>query len=143
LESNPVFYNYLALSHSALGNDEAAEEIFAEAMEEFPNDDDIGFNYAQFLAEQNQREEAIAILNEISDRAGNDFMKRYQLFVMFSQLGAEEEANNEIEIIQGLSEDMEAEEDELPVLEEEMIEEDIEDLEIEDTEEIEIEDPIN
>ena len=132
LESNPVFYNYLALSHSALGNYEAAEEIFAEAITEFPNDNDIGFNYAQILTEQNKESDAVEVLNEISDRAGNDFMTRYQLFMMFSQLGAEEEANNELEIIQGLSEDMEAEEDELPVLEEEIMEEEIEDIEIED-----------
>ncbi|ADQ15062.1 SurA N-terminal domain-containing protein [Halanaerobium hydrogeniformans] len=143
LESNPVFYNYLALSHSALGNYEAAEEIFSEAITEFPNDNDIGFNYAQLLVEQNKEAEAIEILNDISDRAGNDFMTRYQLFIMFSQLGAEEEANNELETIQGLSEEMEEEED-MPALEEDILEEEMEDIEIEDTEEdISVEDPIN
>lgn len=144
MEGNPVFYNYLALSHSALGNYEAADEVFREAITEFPNDNDLGFNYAQFLAEQDQETEAVEVLKDISDRAGDDFMTRYQLFIMFSQLGAEEEANNQIEIIQGLSEDMEPQEDELPVIEDEMMEDGIEDLEIEDTEEdISVEDPIN
>ena len=105
-ESSPVFYTYLARSYAEADNTSQAEETYKTAVEEYPENTDLRFNYAQFLSDQDKSDAAVEQLTAVSELAGDDFMTRYQLYMMYMQLGAEQKAEEELEEIQRLSEEM-------------------------------------
>lgn len=105
-EPSPAFYTYLARSYLETDNTSRAEETYNKALEEYPENTDLKFNYAQFLVEQEDNQAALEQLKEVSSNAGEDMMTRYQLYMMFSQIGAEEEAEAELQEIQRLSEEI-------------------------------------
>lgn len=105
-DTDPIFYTYLAQAYEGQNNLEQAKEVYNNAVEAFPENNDLRFNYAQFLADQENNEEAIAQLDEISAGAKDDFMTYYQLFMMYSRLGAEEKAQSAMEEVQRISENM-------------------------------------
>ncbi|RAK10379.1 tetratricopeptide repeat protein [Halanaerobium saccharolyticum] len=107
-ETDPIFYTYLARAYKGQNNIEQAEEVYANAVEAFPENNDLRFNYAQFLADQENNEDAIAQLDEISAAAEDDFMTYYQLFMMYSRLGAQEKAQSAMAEVQRLSENMQS-----------------------------------
>lgn len=105
-QQSPAFYTYLARSYIESDNTSKAEETYNKALEEYPENSDLRFNYAQLLVEQENNEVALEQLKEVSSIAGDNLMTRYQLYMMFSQIGAEEEAEAELKEIQSLSEEM-------------------------------------
>lgn len=135
-ETDPMFYSYLAEAYEGQNNYEQAEEVYNNAVDSYPENTDLRFKFAQFLADQDNDEAALAQLDEISAAAEDDFMTHYQLFMMYSRLGAEDKAQSAMEEVQRLSQNMESESN--PEIDEEAaenIEEEAE--EIEDGEEIE------
>jgi len=128
-EGSPVLYSYLARSYSEAGNAELAEETYNQAVNEYPENTDLLFSYAQFLSNEEKQDEAVEQLKQVSSLAGDDFMTRYQLYMMFTQMGAEEEAEEELQVIQRLNEErnnqQQAEED--PEISSEDLEENISD----------------
>jgi len=138
-ETDPIFYSYLAQAYEGQNNLERAKEVYNSAVESYPENTDLRFNYAQFLADQENNEEAIAQLDEISAAAEDDFMTYYQLFMMYSRLGAEEKAQSAMEEVQRISENMQTQS--APAADQEAVEdiqEEAEDME----EEIEVESPV-
>ena len=105
-ETDPIFYNYLARAYEGQNNYEKAEESYNTAIETFPKNNDLKFNYVQFLAEQEKNEGAITLLDEIAAGAEDDFMTYYQLFMLYNQLGAEQKAQLAMEEVQRISQNM-------------------------------------
>ena len=138
-ETDPIFYTYLAQAYQGQNNLEQAEEVYNNAVEAFPENNDLRFNYAQFLADQENTEAAVAQLDEISANAEDDFMTYYQLFMMYSRLGAEEKAQSAMEKVQSISENMQNQS--APEVDQESAEEIQEEAEELD-EEIEVETPV-
>jgi hypothetical protein len=120
-QQSPAFYTYLARSYIENDNTSKAEETYDKALEEYPENSDLRFNYAQLLVEQDNNQAALEQLKEVSSIAGDNLMTRYQLYMMFSQIGAEEEAEAELQEIQRLSEEINNQN-----LSEEQIEEELE-----------------
>mgnify|MGYP006284858669 CR=1 FL=1 len=139
-ETDPIFYNYLAQAYEGQENYQEAEEVYNNAVENYPENTNLKFNFAQFLADQEKNEEAINQLDQISANAEDDLMTYYQLFMMYNQLGAEEKAQTAIEEVQRLSDQMQTESaPEINGDSSEIIQEETEELE----EDIEVEDNLN
>ena len=107
-ETDPIFYTYLAQAYKGQNNFEKVKEVYNNAVKAFPENNDLRFNYAQFLADQDNSEAAITQLNKVTASAKDDFMTHYQLYMMYSKLGAKEKAKAEMEEIQRLSEQMQS-----------------------------------
>ncbi|MFP4198622.1 MAG: SurA N-terminal domain-containing protein [Halanaerobium sp.] len=137
-DTDPSFYSYLAQAYEGQDNLEEAETVYKDAVESYPDNNDIRFNYAQFLADQDNNEEAIAQLDEISASAEGDFMTYYQLYMMYSRLGEEEKAQSAMEEVQSINQDMETESNQ-EIDDTENLEEEAENME---EEEVELEDPL-
>ncbi len=120
-QQSPAFYTYLARSYIEISKISKAEESYNKALEEYPENSELRFNYAQLLVEQENNQAALEQLKEVSSTAGDNLMTRYQLYMMFSQIGAEEEAEAELQEIQRLSEEMNNQD-----ISEEQIEEELE-----------------
>ena len=140
-DTDPMFYSYLAEAYEGQNNYDQAEKVYNDAVKAFPENNDLKFNYAQFLADQEENEEAITQLDEISATAEDDFMTYYQLFMMYNQLGAEEKAQSAMEEVQKISQNMEQNQQAPAVNEEstEDLQEEAEEME----EDVEIEDPLD
>jgi Tfp pilus assembly protein PilF len=139
-ETDPIFYTYLAQAYEGQSNLEKAEEVYKNAVGAFPENNDLKFNYSQFLADQENNEGAITQLDEISANAEDDFMTYYQLFMMYSRLGAEDKAQSAMEEVQRISENMQQNQA-APELEQESVEEVQEEAEAIE-EDIEVETPV-
>ncbi len=138
-ETDPIFYTYLAQAYEGQNNLEQAEEVYNNAVEAFPENNDLRFNFSQFLADQENTEAAVAQLDEIAAGAEDDFMTYYQLFMMYSRLGAEDKAQSAMEEVQRISQNMQTQS--APEAEQETAEEIQEEAEELD-EEIEVETPV-
>lgn len=137
-ETDPIFYSYLAQAYEGQNNLERAKEVYQSAVESYPENTDLRFTYAQFLADQENNEDAIAQLDEIYAAAEDDFMTYYQLFMLYSRLGAEEKAQTAMEEVQRISEDMQTQSAPVDQESAEDIQEEAEALE----EDIEVETPV-
>jgi predicted Zn-dependent protease len=107
-ETDPIFYTYLARAYKEQKKFEQAKEVYNNAIKTFPENNNLRINYAQFLADQNNNEAAITQLDKAAAAAKDNFMIHYQLYMMYSRLGAEEKAKTEMEEIQRLSEQMQS-----------------------------------
>lgn len=139
-ETDPIFYSYLAQAYEGQNNYDKAEETYKTAIESFPENDNLQFNFAEFLSEQDKNEQAIAQLDEIAAGAEDDFMTYYRLFMMYSQLGAEEKAQSAIEKVQSISENMQQNQGDVEIDAEDS--EEIQDQAEELEEDIEVEAPL-
>ena len=101
-QSDPIFYSYLAQAYEGQNNYDRAEEVYQNAVENYSENTNLRFNYAKFLMDRENNEKAVAQLDNIE--AGNNFMNHYQLYMLYSQLGAEEKAQKAMQEIQRLSE---------------------------------------
>jgi len=139
-ETDPIFYSYLAQAYEGQNNYDQAEATYNKAIESFPENNNLKFNFAEFLSEQDKNEQAITQLDEIAATAEDDFMTYYQLFMLYNQLGAEEKAQSAIEKVQSISQNMQQNQENLEINEDspEEIQEDAEELE----EDIEVEAPL-
>jgi tetratricopeptide (TPR) repeat protein len=139
-EADPIFYSYLAQAYEGQNNYDKAEATYNKAIESFPENNNLKFNFADFLSEQEKKEQAIAQLDEIAAGAGDDFMTYYQLFMLYNQLGAEEKAQSAIEKVQSINQNMQQNQESIEINEEnsEAIQKEAEELE----EDIEVEAPL-
>lgn len=137
-ETDPIFYSYLAQAYEGQKNYEQAEEIYNKAMESFPENKNLKFNFAKLLRDQEKNEQAIKQLDEIAATAEDDFMTHYQLFMLYSQLGAEEKAQLAVEKVQNISQNMQQNQENIENENSEKIEEETDEIEAD----LEIEDPL-
>ena len=139
-ETDAIFFSYLAQAYEGQNNYDKAEETYNTAIESFPENNDLKFNFAEFLSEQEKNEQAITLLDEVAAGAEDDFMTYYRLFMLYSQLGAEEKAQSAIEKVQSLSQNMQQNQQNVEIEEDspEEIQEEAEELE----EDIEVEAPL-
>lgn len=137
-ETDPIFYSYLAQAYEGQKNYEQAEEIYNKAMESFPENKNLKFNFAKLLRDQEKNEQAIKQLDEIAATAEDDFMTHYQLFMLYSQLGAEEKAQLAVEKVQNISQNMQQNQENIENKNSEKIEEETDEIEAD----LEIEDPL-
>ena len=139
-ETDPIFYSYLAQAYEGQNNYDQAEATYNKAIESFPENNNLKFNFAEFLSEQDKNEQAITQLDEIAATAEDDFMTYYQLFMLYNQLGVEEKAQSAIEKVQSISQNMQQNQENVEINEDspEEIQEDAEELE----EDIEVEAPL-
>ncbi|CCU80401.1 hypothetical protein HSACCH_02012 [Halanaerobium saccharolyticum subsp. saccharolyticum DSM 6643] len=139
-ETDAIFFSYLAQAYEGQNNYDKAEETYNTAIESFPENNDLKFNFAEFLSEQEKNEQAITLLDEVAAGAEDDFMTYYRLFMLYSQLGAEEKAQSAIEKVQSLSQNMQQNQENVEIEEDspEEIQEEAEELE----EDIEVEAPL-
>ncbi len=95
----PMTYVYMAEAYKGNDQEDKAVETFGKAIEEYPQDWELHFNYANLLMgmEETDQEKIIALLDESSSLAVNDFYAHYQLYMAYSQLGAAEKAQSEME----------------------------------------------
>lgn len=100
-QSDPIFYSYLAQAYEGQNNYDKAEEVYQKAVENYPDNTNLRFNYAKFLKDREKKDKAITQLDTIE--AGDNFMNHYQLYMLYSQLGAEEKAQKAMQEIQRLS----------------------------------------
>lgn len=114
-ETDAIFYSYLAQAYEGQNDYDKAEQTYETAVESFPENNDLKFNFAQFLAEQEKNDEAIALLDEVAAGAEDDFMTYYQLFMLYSQLGAEEKAQSAIEEVQRISQNMQQNQEDVEI----------------------------
>ncbi|MFW5985859.1 MAG: SurA N-terminal domain-containing protein [Halanaerobiales bacterium] len=101
LESYPATMTYIYLAQAYQENDQQdkAIETFEAALEEFPEDWEVHYNYAMALADQEEtdKEKAVDLLDNAAEFAGEELMAHYQIYIGYNQLGAEEKAEAEME----------------------------------------------
>lgn len=127
-QTDPIFYNYLAQAYQGQNNYQKAEEVYQNAVENYPENIDLKFSYSRYLLEQEKNEDAAAQLDEIASLAQDNFMTHYQLFMLYNQLGKEEEAQAALEKIQEISKKMQSSSDSAVSENMDAIEEEAEDL---------------
>ena len=112
LERNPVAMNYvyLAEAYRIAGQVEEARETFEKAIEKYSYDWEIHYQYGVLLIELEDNEKAISLIDQAAELAGEDLMVQYQLYIAYAQLGAEDKAEAQIEKINEIQRQMEAEE---------------------------------
>ncbi|HLV10399.1 MAG TPA: peptidylprolyl isomerase, partial [Halanaerobiales bacterium] len=128
LYSTPALYIYLANAYQENGQEDKAINTFENAVNNYEDDWELLFNYAVFLTnlEDPRTEKALELYDRVSELAGDEFMAHYQLYITYSQLGEEERAENEMNIINELQQNMIAEQERLEQERLESMEEDIE-----------------
>lgn len=104
--TNPIYASYLADAYLGKNNTAKAEETYSTAIENNPKNIELKFSYTRFLIEQENNEAALSQLDDISSLAEDDYMTHYRLFMMYSQLGAEEKAQESMKKIQSISQKM-------------------------------------
>jgi len=100
----PMTYVYMAEAYKGNEQQDKAIETFDKAVEEYPEDWELHFNYASLLMdlEEADQEKIIGLLDKASSYAGDNLMAHYQLYMAYSQLGATEKAQHEMEIMNKL-----------------------------------------
>lgn len=97
--SSPQIYNYLASAYSSNGQTEKTLEVYEKAIEDYPENGDLLVSLGQLYQEMGKDDEAIKTFEKASDVAERDFSTHYQLFIAFNKLGATEQAQKEMQII--------------------------------------------
>lgn len=110
----PMTYLYLAEAYKANSMIDKADETYKKAVEAFPEDWELNLLYGNFLAgrDEVETEDALAKIDEASKLAGDDIMAHYRVFMAYSQLGADEKADEEAAIIKEIQEKLKAEQEE-------------------------------
>ncbi len=93
---DPAIYIYKARAHKELSEIEEAYSVLDRGQEARPEDWEIAYEYGEVLAEAGEEERAIEKYEEASEYAGRNLMARYQLNMAFNQIGAEEQASEEM-----------------------------------------------
>ncbi|MFP4660746.1 MAG: SurA N-terminal domain-containing protein [Halanaerobiales bacterium] len=107
----PMISVYLAQAYQNTGQSAKAVETFANLIGDYPNDWEFHYMYAALLMDQEEvdQEEIIGLLEKASELAGSDYWPHYQIYAIYSQLGAEEEAQAELELMNELMKQMQEE----------------------------------
>ncbi|MBS3810657.1 MAG: SurA N-terminal domain-containing protein [Halanaerobiales bacterium] len=92
-------YTYLAQAYSGAEQYEQASDIYDTAIEEFSENWELRLNYGDYLAERGQKEQATEQYLNASEQAGSNIYAHYQLFMAFNNIGANDEAEKEMDKI--------------------------------------------
>ncbi|MFP4017045.1 MAG: SurA N-terminal domain-containing protein [Halanaerobiales bacterium] len=109
--SAPMTSVYLAQAYQETGQGAKAIETFANLIGDYPNDWEFHYMYAGLLMDQEEvdQEKIVGLLKKASELAGSDYWPHYQIYALYSQLGAEEEAQAELELMNELMQQMQEE----------------------------------
>ena len=94
---DPALYIFKARTYRELGQMEEAYSVLDRAQEEHSEEWEIAYEYGDFYADEGEDELAVEKFEEASEYAGRNLMARYQLNTAFSQVGAEELAQEEMD----------------------------------------------
>jgi len=101
-------YTYLAQAYAGSGNHEKALETFNTALEEYPENWELRLNFGDYHANQDNKEKAIGQYNKASELAGENFYAHYKLFMAFNNIGASKEAEEEMQTITKIQQNMQS-----------------------------------
>lgn len=101
---------YAYLSQAYLNNEqiEKAIEAYDRAIENYPEDWELYYNYGMMLytLEVPYQEKALSMLDNASAFAGEDIIAHYQLYIAYLQFGESEKAEYERNRINEINEKM-------------------------------------
>ncbi len=100
-------YTYLAQAYAGAENYEQAEETFNTALEEYPENWELRLNFGNYYADREMQDKAIENYNQASELAGENFYAHYKLFMAFNNIGASKEAEQEMQKITEIQQNME------------------------------------
>ncbi|MGM0437200.1 MAG: SurA N-terminal domain-containing protein [Bacillota bacterium] len=104
---SPTNYIYLAKSYGEAQKSDKAIETYETAIEEYPENWEIRYNYGQLLSDLENTEEAEKQFDKASEYASDsDFMAHYQIYQSFNNIGAEEKAQEEMDKIIEIQQNM-------------------------------------
>lgn len=111
----PMTYIYLAQSYKENNQLDKAIETFKTAIEQYPEDWELHYNYAMIMANQEQpdQEKAISLLDKAAKFAEDDLMAHYQIYMGYTQLGAEDKAKAEMERVTEIQAELQKQQEEL------------------------------
>ena len=92
-------YIYLAKAYSGNENNEKAVETYETAVKEYPDNWELRISYGDYYANREQNDKALDQYNKASELAGNNFYAHYQLFMSYNNIGASDEAEEEMQKI--------------------------------------------
>ncbi|MDZ7672134.1 MAG: SurA N-terminal domain-containing protein [Halanaerobiales bacterium] len=92
-------YIYLAEAYTGNENYEKALETYETAVEKYPENWELRINYGDYYADREQKEKALEQYNRASEIAGNNYYAHYQLFMSYNNIGASDEAEEEMQKI--------------------------------------------
>lgn len=112
---SPMTYIYLSQAYMSNEQTDKALETYDKAIENYPDDWELNYNYGMFLytMEEPDQEKAVSLLDNASISAGEDIMAHYQLYMAYLQLGESEKAQLERDKMNDISENMQKQQEEL------------------------------
>ena len=99
-------YTYLAQSYAGAEKHEEALETFNTAIDEYPENWELRLNYGDYYAQREQTDNAVEQYNKASELAGDNFYAHYKLFMAFNNIGASKEAEQEMQRITEIQQNM-------------------------------------
>lgn len=133
---DPALYIYKARTYREMEQIEEAYSVLDRAQEEHPEEWEVAYEYGEFYAEEGEDELAVEKYEQASEYAGRNLMARYQLNSAFTQVGAEELAQEEMDKFMEIQQERQDIAPEgTPVETEELEEVDPDDVEVEPEEE--------
>ncbi|MGM0445483.1 MAG: SurA N-terminal domain-containing protein [Bacillota bacterium] len=113
-------YIYLAEAYVGNENHEKVVETYETAVSEYPDNWELRINYGDYYADRDQKEKALEQYNEASELAGNNSYAHYQLFMSFNNIGASDEAEEEMQKVTEIQEQGEDNQDTQESIEEQV-----------------------
>ena len=96
----PTNYILLAKSYGEAEKSDKALETYKTAVEKYPENWEVRYNYGQLMSSIDKTKEAEKQLDKASEYASDsDFMAHYQIYQSFNNIGAEEKAQKEMDKI--------------------------------------------
>ena len=103
----PTNYIYLAQSYEKDQKSDKAIETYETAIEKYQENWEIRYNYGQLMINLENNEKAKNQLEKASEYASDsDFMAHYQIYQSFNNIGAEEKAQEQMDKIIEIQQNM-------------------------------------
>ena len=98
--SSPAIYLHLANAYRQKENNDKAIETFEKGLEEYSSNWELHYNLGDLYKNLEEEDKALAQFDKASENLGNqNIMGRYQVYLGYKDLGAEEKAKTEQEKI--------------------------------------------
>ncbi len=95
----PMMYTYLAQAYQGKENQEKVIETYQKALEAYPDDWELYYNFASYYQSKDEKEKALAKYDTASVKAGENLMAHYRLYMAYTTMQAEDRAKKEMEIL--------------------------------------------
>jgi len=103
----PTNYIYLAQAYEKDQKSDKSIETYETAIEKYPENWEIRYNYGQLMINLKNNEKAKKQLEKASEFAtDSDFMAHYQIYQSFNNIGAEDKAQEEMDKIIEIQQNM-------------------------------------